>query len=344
MNGLKLNQNQFSDLINLNNKVFLPLINFVNKKDFETIIKKSLFNKKFFPYPIFFGVNKKNYIKYKNKKELIFFYKSKIIAKVNNINFFQINKKEFGIKIYGKNYKNHPYYKKFKSENYRFLNFDVKKIYKFKLDKSFFISPDFFKKQNKKKKLASFHTRNVPHTAHQWIHKYLIKKYNSLLIQPLIGQYKLGEYKDNVIIELNKKIVKQYKNKNVFVIPFFSYPRYGGPREASLHAIVRKNFGCSHFWVGRDHAGYKQFFKKYASQKFCKKITKKLKINIVAVKEPYYCSKKKFIVNQCSCKVSCKIPVSGSSIREMIKKNINIPSYLMSKKISKNLNKLSLIS
>ena len=105
-----------------------------------------------------------------------------------------------------------------------------------------------------------------------------------------------------------------------------------------------KNFGCSHFWVGRDHAGYKQFFKKYASQKFCKKITKKLKINIVSVKEPYYCSKKKFIVNQCSCKISCKIPVSGSNIREMIKKNINIPSYLMSKKISKNLNKLSLIS
>ena len=55
MNGLKLNQNQFSDLINLNNKVFLPLINFVNKKDFETIIKKSLFNKKFFPYPIFWS-------------------------------------------------------------------------------------------------------------------------------------------------------------------------------------------------------------------------------------------------------------------------------------------------
>ena len=105
------------------------------------------------------------------------------------------------------------------------------------------------------------------------------------------------------------RIVLFYHIYIFYVIPFFSYPRYGGPREAALHAIVRKNFGCSHFWVGRDHAGYKQFFKKYASQKFCKQITKKLKINIVAVKEPYYCSKKKFIVNQCSCKISCKIPV-----------------------------------
>ena len=54
------------------------------------------------------------------------------------------------------------------------------------------------------------------------------------------------------------------------MIPFFSYPRYGGPK-AALHAVVRKNYGCTHFWVGRDHAGYKNFFKKYESQKFCKK-------------------------------------------------------------------------
>ena len=80
MNGLKLNQNQFSDLINLNNKVFFPLVNFVNKKDFESIIKKSLFNKKFFPYPIFFGINKKNYINIKIKR-VNFFINQKLLQK-----------------------------------------------------------------------------------------------------------------------------------------------------------------------------------------------------------------------------------------------------------------------
>ena len=78
---------------------------------------------------------------------------------------------------------------------------------------------------------------------------FLLKKSDTLLIQPLIGQYKIGEYKDDTIIKTNKIIAKTYKKK-VQVIPFFSYPRYAGPKEAALHAIVRKNYGCSKFWVG----------------------------------------------------------------------------------------------
>ena len=221
MSGLNLNQNQFSDFINISNNVFYPLINFVNKNDFNNILYKLRLKKNFFPYPIFFGINRKNYLKYKNKKKLIFFYKSKIVAKVNNLKFFDINKKKFGYKIYGKNYKKHPYYKKFVNENYKFLSFDLEKTYKKNLNKNFFISPARFIKKIKRKNLAAFHTRNVPHAAHAWIHEYLIKKFNSLLIQPLIGQYKVGEYKDETIMRLNKKIAKFYKNKKVFVIPFF---------------------------------------------------------------------------------------------------------------------------
>ena len=105
----------------------------------------------------------------------------------------------------------------------------------------------------------------------------MIKKFGSLLIHPLIGQYKKGEYKDSYIMKTNFLAKKILNNKNVFCLPFFSYPRYGGPLEATLHAIVRKNYGCTHFWVGRDHAGYKKFFSKYQSQKFCDTIKRKLK-------------------------------------------------------------------
>ena len=107
--------------------------------------------------------------------------------------------------------------------------------------------------------LSSFHTRNVPHNAHQWIHNFLFKKFGALLIQPLIGQYKKGEYSDALILKTNKLAAKFFNSNKVFSIPFFSYPRYAGYREAALHAIVRKNYGCTHFWVGRDHAGFKRF-------------------------------------------------------------------------------------
>ena len=94
----------------------------------------------------------------------------------------------FGKKIYGKNFKNHPYYKKFVSESYKFLNFDFLKIYKNNLSKNFFVNPKSFliqKKISKIKSLAGFHTRNVPHSAHQWIHRFLVKKFRYLLIQPM---------------------------------------------------------------------------------------------------------------------------------------------------------------
>ncbi len=343
MSYYKLDQNQFSDFVNLTNKVFYPLTNFVNKHEFLSILDKFTFNKKFFPYPIFFGMSKKDYLKNKNKNKLFLLYKSKVIAEVENLNFFEINKQKFGYKIYGKNFQKHPYFKKFKKENYKFLHFNIKKKYKINLKKKIFLNPSDFSKKIKKKPLASFHTRNVPHNSHIWIHNYLIKKYSSLLIQPLIGQYKKGEYKDDVIMRLNKMVIKKYNSKKIFVIPFFSYPRYGGPREAALHAIVRKNYGCSHFWVGRDHAGYKQFYNKYDSQIFCKQNQSKLNIKIIAEKEPYFCKLDNLIVNKCNCKINCKVSVSGSKIRSFLIRNIKIPEIYMPKFISKNLNKLSLI-
>ena len=344
MKRFNLNQNQFSDMLNLVNNVFFPLSNFVNKSEFNSIIDKMRLGKKFFPFPIFFGINKDKFFKYKSSNRLVFFYKSKPIAQVKNVNFFDLNKKKFGKIIYGINFEKHPYYKKFYRENYKFLNFDFEKIYNENYDKKIFVSPKNFFKKGKVKSLPAFHTRNVPHAAHQRIHKNLIKEFNSLLIQPLIGQYKSGEYKDNVIIYLNKIAAKSYNNKKVFVLPFFSYPRYGGPREAALHAIVRKNYGCSHFWVGRDHAGYKKFYKKYESQNFCKKNQKKLGIKIVGEKEFYYCSKNSAIVNECNCKNDCKISISGTKVRKKVIENKNIPEIYMSELISKHLKKNSLIN
>lgn len=344
MQIFNLNQNQFSDLINLSNNVFFPLVKFVNRNEFIQILEKQNFKKKYFPYPIFFGIDKKNYQKHKKNKELTLCYKSKKVADVNNIEFYKINKETFGKKIFGKHFMKHPYYKKFRAENFKFLNFKIKKLYKLKLNKNLFVSPKNFKKITTKP-LASFHTRNVPHNCHRWIHQFLSKKFKSLLIQPLIGQYKKGEYKDTTIISLNKKIIKSYKNKKkIFVIPFFSYPRYGGPREAALHALVRKNYGCSHFWVGRDHAGFKNFYKKFASQVFCKKYEKKLGIKIIAQNEPYYCKIKKEVIDDCACKNNCQVKISGSMIRRLILKKKKIPEIFMLKSISRSLSKKSLIN
>ena len=104
----------------------------------------------------------------------------------------------------------------------------------------------------------------------------------------MIGQYKKGEFKEKSLIDTNK-IAVQISGKNSIFASFFSYPRYAGPRESIFHAIVRKNYGCTHFLVGRDHAGYKNNFRKYSSQNLCKKFEKKIGIKILTFNEPFLC-------------------------------------------------------
>ena len=147
---------------------------------------------------------------------------------IYNVNFYNLDKKKISRQIYGVNYLKHPYYKKFANENYMFMHFDYQKINKINLKHKYFISPSMFKKKlniNKISILSSFHTRNVPHTAHQWIHNFLFKKFGALLIQPLIGQYKKGEFSDALILKTNILASKVVNSKKGFSIPGFAYPR-----------------------------------------------------------------------------------------------------------------------
>ena len=351
MNKLHISQNQFSDLINLLNNVFYPLKNFVTKEEFLKIIYKKKFKKKFFPLPIYFGLTRETYFKYKKDTNLNLYYKKKYLLNISNIKFYDLDKNKICKEIYGNNYINHPYSRRFIKENYRFISFNFRNVDRKNLIHKYFFSPEMIRKKIKNKKistLASFHTRNVPHKAHQWIHNFLFDKFGALLIQPLIGQYKKGEYSDALILKTNKKASTQFKSKKVFSIPFFSYPRYAGYREAALHAIVRKNYGCSHFWVGRDHAGFKNFYGYKQSQNFCYKNQKKLGIKIIPGEEPVYCIGCKTIKNTKCLNKRCikknKVKISGSKIRDLLKKNKKIPNYLMDTNISKLLSRKSLIS
>jgi sulfate adenylyltransferase len=351
MNKIHINKNQFSDLINLLNNVFYPLKNFVSKNEFIKIINDKEYKNQFFPLPITFGITKEIYSKIKDKKSFDLYYRKKYLMNIYNVSFYSLDKKKISRKIYGINYLKHPYYKRFIKENFKFMHFDYQSEKKKNLQHKYFVAPSIFKKRLKIKKistLSSFHTRNVPHKAHQWIHSFLFKKFGALLIQPLIGQYKKGEYNDALIIKTNKLSAKIFNSNKVLSIPFFSYPRYAGYREAALHAIVRKNYGCTHFWVGRDHAGFKNFYGYKKSQNFCFKNEKKLKIKIIAGAEPFYCLNCNTIKNKKCLNKNCLktniIKISGSLIRKLLNENKSIPQYLMDPKISKLLSKKSLIN
>ena len=348
---LNINHRNLLDIINLNFGVFNPLKEFVSKEDFLSILKDyTLINGKFFPVPIFINISKQSYKQNKKAKVIKVFYKSKKVCNLNVRSFYHLDKKKIGRKIFKTKNINHPGFSQFLKSGDYFVHCKIKKFNK-KIIKNFnFTIPKKTKSifsKSKLKTIVGFHTRNVPHRAHEWIHNFALKKCDGLFIHPLIGQFKKNEYKEKIIIKSNLKLINDvYKNKNIFFGFFNSYPRYAGPRESLLHALVRKNYGCTHFILGRDHAGVKKYYGKYASQNLCLKYQNAMKIKIIVFSEPYLCRICKRIVNKkcVNCKKISKKLISGTLIRNLILKKLKVPDIYMRKSISCLLKSNSIIS
>ena len=339
------------DIINLNFDVYYPLNEFVSKSDFLSIIKKKrLANNNFFPLPIFINISEDLYNKYKKQKKIEAFYKSKKVCNLIIKSFYVLDKKKIGEKLFQTKDTNHPGFNNFLNSGKYFIHCKIKNFNNQIMRNLKFSYPSKIKSKflkHKLKTIVGFHTRNVPHRAHEWIHNFGLKKCEGLLIHPIIGLFKKNEYKEEIIINSNLKLIKEiYKKKNIFFGLFNSYPRYAGPRESLFHAIVRRNYGCTHFMLGRDHAGVGKYYAKYASQKLCHKYENDLKIKIISFKEPYLCNVCKKIVNKkCTyCyKVSKKL-ISGTLIRKLVLQNLKIPDIYMRKNISSLLKPGSIIS
>ncbi len=115
--------------------------------------------------------------------------------------------------------------------------------------------------------VAGFQTRNAPHMGHEYVQKTALSFVDGLFINPLIGKKKAGDFTDIVILESYQALIDHYFLKNsATMVTLEMEMRYAGPKEAIHHAIVRKNYGCSHFIVGRDHAGVGSYYGPFEAQ------------------------------------------------------------------------------
>jgi len=191
-------------------------------------------------------------------------------------------------------------------------------------------------------RVVGFHTRNVIHRSHEFIQMKALEDENcdGLFVHPVVGKKKPGDYNAKYIIEGYKQMVKSFYPRNKVVFSTFStFSRYAGPREAIFTALCRKNFGCSHFIVGRDHTGVGDFYHPQASHEIFDKFSD-LGIKAIKFDKVFYSKELGSYVHEPERpdhSEEDKLHISGTDARKMFEKGEAPPDWFMRLEISKTI-------
>lgn len=191
--------------------------------------------------------------------------------------------------------------------------------------------------------VVGFQTRNVPHRAHEYLQKSALEHVDGLLIHPKIGEKKPGDYTNEAILKGYESLIQNYYPTNSIALSIFkSRMMYAGPREAIFDSIVRKNYGCTHFIIGRDHAGVGNYYGDFEAQQLFEAIGN-VGIEPLYYHYAFYCTKCDEIVSEKICPHDSNhhMEPSGTKLRTTLSEGEKPPSELMRPEVAETVLSIS---
>ena len=309
---------------------FSPLTGFMDKDTAISVIEKmELPGGIIWSIPILLPISKSEHSKIKNGDKAILLDKhDRFIAIIEVNEKFTLDLENYCQKVFKTTEIAHPGVKAVKEAGNYFIAGDIKLInrpLREKIDKDYFKDPLQTRKEFKERgwnSIVAFQTRNPIHRAHEYLIKCALENTDGALIHPLVGETKPDDIPAEVRMQCYETIIENYFNQEKTILTVLpTAMRYAGPKEAIHHMIMRKNYGCTHMIIGRDHAGVGDYYGSYEAQELVDKVSEQLGIIALKFEHSFYCNKCENMATKKTCPHSADAHVflSGTKVRKMLK-------------------------